>query len=138
MSEVGSGVDGKPILTLGQEERDSLAALGDRLLGENRFAEARAVYHVLLATEKSNAFYYRAYGVCCDQTDRTDDAKAALDRAIALDPQDAHALTARAAIRLREGEKAAALRDLETAHATAEGKTGNLAGRIRTLTESAK
>ncbi len=138
MSEKGSGAGDEPLLTLGQKERDTLSALGDRLLDENRFAEALHVYRILLAAEKNNAFYYRAYGVCCEQTDRVDEATEALERAIQLDPQDAYALTARAGIRLREGDKAGALQDLETAQATSDGKQPRLAERIQVLMQGVK
>ena len=110
---------------------------GQSALSGGRFAEAGNVYQILLATDKSSSFYYRAYGVCCEQTGRSKEATEALDRAITLDPQDAHALTTRASIRLREGDKGAALEDLKTAQATPDGQQAPLAKRIQTLMRSA-
>ncbi|UCF34306.1 MAG: tetratricopeptide repeat protein [Phycisphaerales bacterium] len=138
MSDLMPGLGDEPLLTLDDEQRQLLSVLGDRLLAENKFEEARSVYEVLLASDRKNPFYNRAFGICCEQTNRMEEAKEALDRAINLDPQDAYAFTGRAAIRLREGDKEGALQDLQAAQATPVGQKDPLAKRIAALMGSAQ
>lgn len=118
---------------LGQPERAALHAVGERLVGMSRFAEAAGVFRLLLACEPRNGFYNRAYGICCENLDRLDEAAWALDRAIEDDPQDAFARVSRAAVRIRQGNRDGALADLRSVNTAAQGVPPVLARRIRAM-----
>ena len=103
------------LLELTLDEQAVIVQFGNRLVAENRFAEAANVFELLRAIDPGQAFYHRTFGICCERTNRLDEGLAALDQALGLDPGDVFALTARAAIRMRTGDRAGAAQDLQAA-----------------------
>ena len=87
----------------------------EHLAGLNQFDRAAALYRILLLSHPQNAALHRALGICLERLNHLAAAEEALSCAIAFDPRDARALLARAGIRARRGDRAAAGRDARAA-----------------------
>ncbi len=133
---LGALVDSR--LSLDPAQRTHLTEVGKRLVASRRFEDAALVFRLLIASDPGQAFYHRAYGICCEQLDCLAEAGESLDRALQQDPEDVFARVGRAAVRMRTGDTRGALEDLQAADRVAPPAAQSLRARIRRLRAGAQ
>ena len=69
-----------------QDKLEALLAQADALYADAQLVEALGVYESILAADETNAWAHNRRGAILAQIDRSDEAEAALKRAIELDP----------------------------------------------------
>lgn len=120
-------------LSLSENEMSAICALGERLVGEGRYADAAKAFELLLAFEPTDAYFNRAHGVCCERAGLLDEARPSLDRALEANGNDVYARVARAAVALRRGELDQARSDLAAAQRSPDRPSEAISQRIQTL-----
>ncbi len=104
-------------------QAQELARQGVQLAEAGRLEEARVVFEGLTASNLRDSAAWGALGTVYQKLGRVEDALAAYDTCIGLDPSNPVALVNRGELRLRRGD-AQGLEDVARAlHADAEGKT---------------
>ena len=96
-------------------EMMELASTGYSLLNQGQSAKALAIFEGLAAMAPKIAWFQTAIGVVHMGADRLDAARAALDKAVALDAANLAARVNRGEVLLRQGELVKAAQDFKKA-----------------------
>jgi Flp pilus assembly protein TadD len=106
-----------------QAQAEEIAGHGVSLADAGRLEEARVVFEGLTASNLRDSAAWGALGTVYQKLGRMEDALAAYDTCVQLDPENPVALVNRGELRLRRGD-AAGLEDVARAlHADREGRT---------------
>lgn len=119
-----------------EQERRTVGLCAQALVGMSRFDLAAVLYGLMIESNPQDACAYRALGICFERLDQPEQARAALDRALELDPDDAYARVTRAAVRLAGRDRDGAREDLSRVMGQLGALPAQLAGRARSLHEA--
>ncbi len=126
-------VEPRPATPFNEDARRTMGLCAQMLVGLSRFDLAAVLYGLMIERDAQDAFAYRALGICLERLDQPEQARAALDRALELDPDDAYARVTRAAVRLAGHDRAGARGDLDRVMGQLGSLPAQLAERARSL-----